>query len=119
MTNLLSLTHFELRLDVEKNANDLNKEMKTLWIIPVGTTTLELTPGNILELELIWNWLTNHIEISAVVLQSTTGKFASGANLVQMAQMSLEDLRSFQERLQRIIYAAFFLPQTIIYDIGE
>ena len=30
---------FELRLDVEKNANDLNKEMKTLWIIPVGTTT--------------------------------------------------------------------------------
>ncbi|OFZ12655.1 MAG: hypothetical protein A2X86_15145 [Bdellovibrionales bacterium GWA2_49_15] len=110
VTNLLSLTHFELRLD---------KEIKTLWISPTGPSNLELTPGNVLELEQIWNWLTSHIEISAVVLQSPTGKFASGANLTQIAQMSLEELRAFQERLQRVIYAAFFLPQTIIYDIGE
>ncbi|MBI2520295.1 MAG: enoyl-CoA hydratase/isomerase family protein [Bdellovibrio sp.] len=112
MTNLLSLTHFELNLD---------KETKTLWISPsaASSAALELTPGNVLELEQIWTWLTNHIEISTVVMQSQTGKFASGANLAQITQMSLEELRVFQERLQRVIYAAFFLPQTIIYDLGE
>jgi len=97
---------------------DLDSENQALFISPKESEA-EISLQHLKEIEQIWSWLTSNLQISSVVLQGQQGRFFKGANLQELCSGSTDDLKNYFERIQRLTYAAFLLPQTIILDLGE
>ncbi len=72
------------------------------------------------ELETVLSWIANHIEIHAVHISSTgKGVFSCGYDIVELKKIDNDRLRKFHNRLRKITYSLFYLPQTIIFDLKQ
>lgn len=71
------------------------------------------------ELESIFNWLSSHPEVNSVILTSESDEFAHGWDEDELLHMS--DSKHYQtlERVQKLVVGMFYLPQTIVADLGE
>jgi len=74
----------------------------------------------LLELEDLFTWAANHMEVKSILLSSTfSGKnlFCSGWDQEELKTLNKDKLAEQFEKLQKLIYSFFFLPQTLIVDL--
>lgn len=67
------------------------------------------------ELETIFAWVSNKVEVSSILLTAQGETFCAGIDQ-ESAQYSPEKMQQFLGRLQKLNYALFHLPQTLIVD---
>lgn len=70
----------------------------------------------IFELESLFAWLTQHIEVQSIFLTGAGKGFSSGLYGKHLKKMSDKKFELMLTRLQKLSYSLFFLPQTIIVD---
>mgnify|MGYP000168002950 CR=1 FL=1 len=74
------------------------------------------------ELESLFAWLTNKVEIHSVFItseQTQTNLFSSGYDTTNIKNYSAKQLEKLTEKLQKIVQAMQYLPQTIIVDLKK
>lgn len=71
------------------------------------------------ELESIFNWLSAHPEINSCVLQNSGNIFCSGWDSHELLNMNDKKHCQILGRLQKLVVGMFYLPQTIVVDLGE
>jgi len=71
------------------------------------------------ELEGLFSWLGNHIEVSSVYLSSTGSIFSKGFNNEDIKNSESEKFQSYLERIQKLTHSMCYLPQTFIVDIKQ
>ena len=79
----------------------------------------EINPTTILELEHFFSWLCNHIEVNTVLISGKENIFSHGFNLLEFSNLNNDEIQTLWEKLQKIVYMLFFLPQTLIFDLKE
>jgi enoyl-CoA hydratase len=91
-----------LRVNLKRNsqANAINMEM-------------------LFELESLFAWLSNKVEIHSLFISSQTENFSCGLDQNFIAEMTQKQIEKLNAKLQKIIFAMFHLPQTIIMDLRE
>lgn len=73
----------------------------------------------IFELETLFAWATSHLEINSILINSSTSLFSVGWDKIELERMNDERIQKLMERLQKLVYVQFFLPQTVIIDLGD
>lgn len=73
----------------------------------------------IFELETLFAWTTSHLEIHSILINSSTSYFSPGWDRKELEKMNDERIQKLMERLQKLVYIQFFLPQTVIIDLGD
>ncbi|MEI8346882.1 MAG: enoyl-CoA hydratase/isomerase family protein [Pseudomonadota bacterium] len=75
----------------------------------------------IMEIESLLSWATTHLEINSILFRSFDKEipFSIGPDDQEIQTMSAEQFYTFLRRLQNIVYSLFFLPQTIVMDLGK
>lgn len=73
----------------------------------------------IFELERFLSWLSEHVEVHAVLFTSRTQTFSTGLDQKEFSKMEDWRMKEIMMKLQKLIYSMFFLPQTIIFDLKE
>ncbi|MBL6989970.1 MAG: enoyl-CoA hydratase/isomerase family protein [Bacteriovoracaceae bacterium] len=71
------------------------------------------------ELETLFNWASNHLEIHSILLTGEGSLFSEGLDYEDFSQHPEKQVVSTLSKLQKVIYSMFFLPQTIIIDLKE
>ena len=71
------------------------------------------------ELESILSWCTNKPEINSVYFTAKNGIFPATFANDELQEMSVEKLQKFNTKLRKLVHAMFYLPQTIIMDLGN
>ena len=69
------------------------------------------------ELETIFSWPLNHLEVNTIVLSSQGPIFSVGTDAQELESMEISELKAYLQRLQKLIYSMFFLPQTIVANL--
>lgn len=69
------------------------------------------------ELETIFSWASNHVEIHSIIITSSKDIFSDGIDKSEIENMNDERIQKILLKLQNIIYSMFLLPQTVILDI--
>jgi enoyl-CoA hydratase/carnithine racemase len=98
----------------------LSRETKSLHIILNRPEHQNKLNGEmIFELETLLSWCAGHIEIQTIVLSGNGGYFSGGFDFTELEKFDdAKVLRTFQ-KLTTIIKSQYFLPQTIIADLGD
>ncbi len=73
----------------------------------------------IFELESLFSWCANRIEIHSILLSSTSEIFSCGLDKEEAKNLPEEKFIKNMNKLQKLIYSMFFLPQTIIADLKD
>ncbi len=73
----------------------------------------------IFELETLFAWATSHLEIHSILINSSSPIFSPGWDKKELEKMNDERIQKLMDRLQKLVYIQFFLPQTIVIDLGE
>ncbi|PIK15490.1 enoyl-CoA hydratase/isomerase family protein [Halobacteriovorax sp. JY17] len=73
----------------------------------------------IFELETLLTWISTHLEIKSIYLTGTGDYFCKGLDDEEFATWSEEKRQKNFDKLQKLIYSMFFLPQTIIADLKK
>jgi len=73
----------------------------------------------IFELETLLTWISTHLEIKSIYLTGEGDYFCKGLDDEEFATWSEEKRQKNFEKLQKLIYSMFFLPQTIIADLKK
>jgi enoyl-CoA hydratase/carnithine racemase len=71
------------------------------------------------ELESVLSWVTSKVEVHSIVINSEDQRFGPGLDKNQMTSLDKEDLIKTFTKIQKISYALFHLPQTVVMDLGE
>ncbi|EQC49366.1 enoyl-CoA hydratase/isomerase family protein [Bacteriovorax sp. BSW11_IV] len=71
------------------------------------------------ELESIMNWLSSKVEISSVLLTSTSSQFCTGIDLSEWKSSTTDELLAFQKRITKISKSFSYLPQIVICDLKQ
>ena len=69
------------------------------------------------ELEKIFSWATEHLEIQSILLTSEQDFFANGFKIEEWHGQSFEDIKLYVRKIQKFIYSMFFLPQIIVINL--
>lgn len=70
------------------------------------------------ELESILAWAASKVEIHSILIRSYEGTFSDGISLDSLPMLKEKTLQKITEKLQKITYALFHLPQTVVIDLG-
>lgn len=73
----------------------------------------------IFELETLFTWIATHLEIKAINISGSGDYFCKGLDDEEFASWSEDKRQKNFDKLQKLIYSMFFLPQTIIADLGK
>lgn len=73
----------------------------------------------IFELETLFTWLSTHIEVKSIYLTGRGDYFCKGLDDEELSLWSEEKRQKNFEKVQKIIYSMFFLPQTIVVDLKK
>lgn len=71
------------------------------------------------ELEGLFGWLSNHLEVNSVVLKGTDNYFSCGFDQHELSIMTTEKMKKYMTRFQKLVFGMHYLPQTIICDLGS
>ena len=72
------------------------------------------------ELEGLFAWAAEHLEVKSIHLSSTLSSenlFCSGWDKEELRKLDKDKMAEQFQKLQKLIYSFFFLPQTIIIDL--
>lgn len=69
------------------------------------------------ELESILAWASNRLEVNSIILTSDNDFFNEGIDKNKLANYDSKKMVKITEKLQKIVYAMYHLPQTIIVDL--
>lgn len=98
----------------------LNRETRTLEVtLNRPHAENALSTEMLFELETLFAWTSSHLEINSILINSSTAYFSPGWDKKELEKMNDERIQKLMERLQKLVYSQFFLPQTIIIDLGE
>jgi enoyl-CoA hydratase/carnithine racemase len=90
----------QIDLNQTKNQNAINAEL-------------------LFELETLFNWLSNHLEIQTLFLTSNHAIFGSGFDHHELSSCSKLRIEKLIKQHQRLIFALFHLPQTLVVDFRQ
>ena len=71
----------------------------------------------ITELESLFSWLSQHIEVHSVVMTGQDEYFSKGFDLNEFINLPEKRFQELLEKYQKLVYVMFFLPQTIIANL--
>ena len=71
------------------------------------------------DLESLFSWLIQHIEIQSVLLIGSGNKLGNGLSPEDLIKMEFSQLQKLTQKLHRLIYSMFFLPQTIVTHLKD
>ena len=71
----------------------------------------------LIELESLFSWLSQHIEIHSVVITGQDKYFSKGFDLDEFITLPEKQFQELLEKYQKLVYVMFFLPQTIIANL--
>ncbi|OUR97209.1 hypothetical protein A9Q84_12855 [Halobacteriovorax marinus] len=71
----------------------------------------------IFELETLFTWVSTHIEIKTILFTGRGDYFCKGLDDEEFSTWSDEKKQKNFEKLQKLVYSMFYLPQTIIVDL--
>lgn len=71
----------------------------------------------IFELENLFNWLNDHLEVNSVLLSSTSDYFCSGFDKNELKNLDTDKFKSYLVRIQKLITTMNHIPQTIVCDL--
>ncbi len=69
------------------------------------------------ELESLFSWLSQHIEVNSVVITGQDKYFSKGFDLDEFIKLPEKHFQKLLEKYQKLVYVMFFLPQTIIVNL--
>ncbi len=98
----------------------LEKTTRTLFVTlnrPDWQNALRLEM--LFELESLFAWCVNKVEINSIFINSCAPFFSNGIDPHSFRDLSATSLERINTKLQKIIYSMMQLPQTIIMDLGE
>ncbi len=70
------------------------------------------------ELESLLAWCTTRVEITSILINSSSSFFSTGLEYNTLSSLSSQQLDKMNLKLQKIIFAMMQLPQTVIVDLG-
>lgn len=70
------------------------------------------------ELEKVFTWSANHIEIQSILIKGKDQIFSMGVELEEFRSLDIQIAINYLSRFQKIVYSMLHLPQTIIIDAG-
>lgn len=73
----------------------------------------------IFELETLITWVATHIEIKSILLTGKGNYFCKGLDDKEFSTWSDEKKQKNFDKLQKLIYSMYYLPQTIIVDLKD
>jgi len=71
------------------------------------------------ELEIFFAWVCSHLEVNSILITSKDPIFSRGLDLREFKKMPQKGFEEMLNKFQRLIYSMFFLPQSIVMDLGE
>jgi enoyl-CoA hydratase/carnithine racemase len=89
-----------IELGKENQSNTINQEM-------------------LFELETIFRWLSDHIEIKSVLITNTHKSFGHGSDPDELLKMDPGKANKFNQRIYKLVHSMIHLPQTIVLDLGH
>jgi len=98
----------------------LNSKTKALFlqlIQPNPSKKNLINEESIVELESLFSWVSQHIEIHSIIITGQGEYFSKGFDLQEFASLPEKQFQSLLEKFQKLIYVMFFLPQTIIANL--
>lgn len=98
----------------------LTSKTKTLYLQLVQSEPSKKNLINeemINELESLFYWLSQHIEVHSVVITGQDECFSRGFDLEEFKNLPEKRFQELLEKYQKIVYVMFFLPQTIIANL--
>ncbi|OFZ27453.1 MAG: hypothetical protein A2381_02845 [Bdellovibrionales bacterium RIFOXYB1_FULL_37_110] len=99
---------------------DLNKETKSLTVtLNRKESWNAINFEMIFELEQIFSWACERIEINSILLTSDLDIFSSGFEYKEFLNTPEHKIQKYLQKFQKIIYSMFMLPQTIIIDLKK
>ena len=69
------------------------------------------------ELEQLFQWIGQHLEINTVLLSPDGDHFGRGIDPEEWKNQTTPELNRFIKRVQQFVYSLFFLPQTVVMDL--
>jgi enoyl-CoA hydratase/carnithine racemase len=97
---------------------ELDKTTRTLWVKfnkDYNHLNLEL----LFELESLFSWLTNKVEVTSVVMTNQNLGFGSGGDYKNWASYSEKTVNRIVKKVRQLSFSMMHLPQTFIVDFGE
>jgi len=91
----------------------ISSETKTLFVF-IQPERLNLE--TLFELEGLTQWLQSHIEVQSVVISNEHALFPLSPSDETLGRWSVDQLKHFQQKLSRVVWAFHKVPQTVIAD---
>jgi len=105
--------------DYEKIHIELSKHTKSANVILKSNSQGHLfCLQTLIELEVFYSWLAKHVEVASIYISSEAESFSRGVDQEEMLNSTQEEMNLFLKKFHQIIYSMFFLPQTIVIDLG-
>lgn len=76
-----------------------------------------ITLETLFEFESLLAWVTTHVEVQTIFIESSTDIFSIGYNKNVLSKLTIQKLDTFTKKLQKINQAIMLLPQTVVIDI--
>lgn len=96
----------------------LIKKFRTLKI-SFRKNSNQISLESLFELESIFAWASNRLEINSILLTSDSAYFNEGIDKERLQNYDSKKLMKITEKLQKIVHAMFHLPQTVIVDLKK
>ena len=93
------------------------KSMKVFLTRPKSRNSLNTEV--LFELESLLAWCGNKTEINTILFSSKEDYFSVGLDKEELKNWDYENINKFNNKLQKIVNAMSFLPQTVIFDLGD
>jgi enoyl-CoA hydratase/carnithine racemase len=103
-TLCVSLDKTTRSLSIELNRPELGNALNTEMIF---------------ELETLFTWLSTHIEVKSIYFTGKGDYFCKGLDDEELATWSEEKRQKNFEKVQKLVYSMFYLPQTILVDLKK
>ena len=70
------------------------------------------------ELSSILAWSANKVEINAILIHPWQDLMPSSLTSEELRSMSPPEIKKFLEQLHKLVFSMFYLPQTLVIDLG-
>ncbi len=109
MSNLFNFSNLDVNLD---------RSTKSASVL-IYRSQEKFSPQNFInELETLFNWLTNKLEISSVTFEFQEENYSLFPENI-LLNFSETQLKSYIEKCQKLCWSQLLLPQTIIWNMGK
>ena len=98
----------------------LEKETRTLRVeLDRSDKENAINLEMLFELESLFAWASNKVEIRSILLTSTSDIFSVGFDKEHLEKLNENQIVKINDKLQKIVHAMMHLPQTVIVDLKK